>query len=83
MKKKHTVYIETYGCSASYSDSEICAGQLTQAGYSIVDNPRESDVNIIVTCTVKTATAKAVVVMEAKTVRANLLALIAVAITSN
>ena len=57
MKKKHTVYIETYGCSASYSDSEICAGQLTQAGYSIVDNPRESDVNIIVTCTVKTATA--------------------------
>tara|TARA_B100001179_G_scaffold161399_1_gene118264 strand:+ start:253 stop:1545 length:1293 start_codon:yes stop_codon:yes gene_type:complete len=57
LKKNHTVYIETYGCSASYSDSEICAGQLTQAGYSIVDNPRESDVNIIVTCTVKTATA--------------------------
>ena len=57
MKKNYSVYIETYGCSASYSDSEICAGQLTQAGYSIVDNPRESDVNIIVTCTVKTATA--------------------------
>jgi len=51
------VYIETYGCSASFSDSEICAGQLSQAGYSIVDNPKDSDVNVIVTCTVKTATA--------------------------
>ena len=51
------VYIETYGCSASFSDSEICAGQLSQAGYLIVDNPKDSDVNVIVTCTVKTATA--------------------------
>ena len=51
------VYIETYGCSASFSDSEICAGQLSEAGYSIVDNPEDSDVNVIVTCTVKTATA--------------------------
>ena len=51
------VYIETYGCSASFSDSEICAGQLSQAGYSIVDNPKDSDINVIVTCTVKTATA--------------------------
>lgn len=57
MSKSSKVYIETYGCSASYSDSEICAGQLTQAGYSIVDNPKDSDVNVIVTCTVKTATA--------------------------
>ena len=40
------VYIETYGCSASYSDSEICAGQLTQEGYSIVDDPNDSDINI-------------------------------------
>ena len=57
MSNGSKVYIETYGCSASYSDSEICAGQLTQEGYSIVDDPNDSDINIIVTCTVKTATA--------------------------
>ncbi|MBI4258063.1 MAG: tRNA (N(6)-L-threonylcarbamoyladenosine(37)-C(2))-methylthiotransferase [Thaumarchaeota archaeon] len=50
------VYIEAYGCSASLADSEMIMGLLNQAGYQIVDSQAPSDLNIIVTCTVKTPT---------------------------
>ncbi|MEM4297746.1 MAG: tRNA (N(6)-L-threonylcarbamoyladenosine(37)-C(2))-methylthiotransferase [Nitrososphaerota archaeon] len=55
------VYLESYGCSANLADSEIMGGLLQRAGYEISSSPQESDVNIIVTCTVKTSTANRMV----------------------
>ncbi len=51
-----SMYIEEYGCSANRADSEVLAGILAEAGFKIVDTPAQSDLNIIVTCTVKDAT---------------------------
>jgi len=58
MSEKKRVYIETYGCSANKSDSEIMMGLLTQNGYSIADSIDLADIAIINTCIVKTPTAK-------------------------
>lgn len=51
------VYVETYGCSASMADAEMTIGQLLNNGFELTNSIAESDVNIIVTCTVKSATA--------------------------
>jgi threonylcarbamoyladenosine tRNA methylthiotransferase CDKAL1 len=50
------IYIESYGCSASQSDTEIIAGLLKKAGFNIVKNEKQADVIILVTCYVKTPT---------------------------
>ncbi|PLW80056.1 hypothetical protein C0585_04625 [Candidatus Woesearchaeota archaeon] len=47
------IYIETYGCAVNQSDSELMAGLLQDEGHKIIDNPKDSDVIIINTCTVK------------------------------
>lgn len=52
------VYILAFGCSASFSDSEIMAGLLKENGFEIVDKEEESDLNILVTCNVKLPTEK-------------------------
>jgi len=53
MKK---IFIESYGCSASLSDSEIMAGLLKEKGFEIVDSPKKSNLNVINTCIVKSPT---------------------------
>jgi len=53
MKK---VFSEQYGCSSSLSDYEIMLGLLKKNGFKIVNNPKDSDLNIIVTCSVKVPT---------------------------
>src|SRR6187402_367220 len=53
---KKNVWIEAYGCSANIADSEIIAGTLYSHGYNIVNRIDESDLNIIVTCSVKDST---------------------------
>jgi len=58
MSEKKRVYLETYGCNANKSDTEIMMGILTEAGFEIVDSIEVSDVAIINTCIVKTPTAK-------------------------
>ncbi|MEM7819104.1 MAG: 2-methylthioadenine synthetase, partial [Candidatus Aenigmatarchaeota archaeon] len=52
------VYILAFGCSASFSDSEIIAGLLRKSGFDIVDKEEESDLNILITCNVKLPTEK-------------------------
>ena len=52
MKK---VYVEVYGCSSNQGDYEIALGLLKKANYEIV-NEKDSDINIIFTCSVKTPT---------------------------
>ena len=51
------VWIESYGCAASSADSEAIAGVLAEGGHSVAGSPQESDVSVIVTCSVKDATA--------------------------
>jgi MiaB-like tRNA modifying enzyme len=52
MKK---VYLEVYGCSSNQGDYEIALGLLKKANYKIT-NEKESDINIIFTCSVKIPT---------------------------
>lgn len=50
------VWIESYGCSASFADSEIISGMILNGGHKLVKNIEDSDLNVIVTCSVKDAT---------------------------
>ncbi len=51
-----SVYIETYGCSASQCEAEIMAGLLEAAGFDIIKNEKYADLIIVVTCFVKQVT---------------------------
>ena len=51
------IWVEAYGCSASFSDSEMISGLIVNGGHTLADNPKDSDLNLIVTCSVKDATA--------------------------
>jgi len=51
------IFVEAYGCSASFSDSEMISGLIANGGHTLVDSSSESDLNIVVTCSVKDATA--------------------------
>ena len=46
-------FIETYGCQMNVHDSERIAGLLEQAGYDATDEPRDADVVVINTCSVR------------------------------
>ena len=51
------ICVEAYGCSASFSDSEMISGLIVNGGHTLAENPQDSDLNLIVTCSVKDATA--------------------------
>jgi len=51
------IFVESYGCSASFADGEMISGLILNGGHTLVDNSTESDLNIVVTCSVKDATA--------------------------
>ena len=51
------IFVEAYGCSASFADSEMISGLILNGGHTLADNATESDLNIIVTCSVKDSTA--------------------------
>ena len=51
------IWVEAYGCSASFADSEMISGLIVNGGHTLVTDPSESDLNLIVTCSVKDATA--------------------------
>ena len=51
------IWVEAYGCSASFSDSEMISGLIVNGGHTLANNSQESDLNVIVTCSVKDATA--------------------------
>ncbi|QUC65013.1 tRNA (N(6)-L-threonylcarbamoyladenosine(37)-C(2))-methylthiotransferase [Nitrosopumilus sp. K4] len=51
------IFVEAYGCSASFSDSEMISGLIVNGGHTLVDDASQSDLNIVVTCSVKDATA--------------------------
>jgi MiaB-like tRNA modifying enzyme len=51
------IFVEAYGCSASFADSEMISGLILNGGHTIVDSASKSDLNIVVTCSVKDSTA--------------------------
>ena len=51
------IWVEAYGCSASFSDSEMISGLIVNSGHQLAQNSSESDLNLVVTCSVKDATA--------------------------
>jgi len=51
------IFVEAYGCSASFADSEMISGLIVNDGHTLVTSPSESDLNLIVTCSVKDTTA--------------------------
>ena len=51
------IWVEAYGCSASFADSEMITGLIVNGGHTLAKDPSESDLNLIVTCSVKDATA--------------------------
>lgn len=48
-----TFYIESYGCQMNFSDSEIVASILADAGYGPTRNMEESDLILINTCSIR------------------------------
>ena len=55
------IWVEAYGCSASFADSEMISGLVVNGGHVLAENPADSDLNLIVTCSVKDATANKMV----------------------
>jgi len=50
------IYVRSYGCSANTADAEIAKGLLKEKGYILAQIPVNSDLNILLTCIVKTPT---------------------------
>lgn len=46
-------YIETFGCQMNVHDSEKMSGTLKSQGYSETDNPREADLIVFNTCSIR------------------------------
>jgi MiaB-like tRNA modifying enzyme len=55
------IWVEAYGCSASFADSEMISGIILNGGHTLARNSTDSDLNLIVTCSVKDATANKMV----------------------
>lgn len=50
---KQRVYIETYGCQMNVADSELVATILKKDNYCIVQNPKEADIILLNTCSIR------------------------------
>ena len=55
------IWVESYGCSASFADAEMISGLIVNGGHVLADNSHDADLNLIVTCSVKDATANKMV----------------------
>jgi len=51
------IWVEAYGCSASFADSEMISGLIVNGGHTLAENEKESELSVIVTCSVKDVTA--------------------------
>ena len=61
MSRTARVWVEAYGCSASQADSEAVSGIIAAGGHTLAASPGEADASVIVTCSVKDATASRMV----------------------
>lgn len=47
------VFLETFGCQMNILDSELVEGQLLQAGHNLVSDPKDANVVLLNTCSVR------------------------------
>lgn len=55
------IWVESYGCSASFADAEMISGLIVNGGHTLAASSKDADLNLIVTCSVKDATANKMV----------------------
>lgn len=55
------IWVEAYGCSASFADSEMISGLIVNGGHTLAESSSDSDLNLVVTCSVKDSTANKMV----------------------
>ncbi len=55
------IWVESYGCSASFADAEMISGMIINGGHTLAASSKDSDLSLIVTCSVKDATANKMV----------------------
>jgi MiaB-like tRNA modifying enzyme len=55
------IWVESYGCSASFADAEMISGLVVNGGHVLAPSSKDADLNLIVTCSVKDATANKMV----------------------
>jgi threonylcarbamoyladenosine tRNA methylthiotransferase CDKAL1 len=60
-KKAPKACIETYGCSSNQAESEMMAGVLLRAGFSLSKSAASADVVVFNTCMVKTPTEQKII----------------------
>jgi tRNA-2-methylthio-N6-dimethylallyladenosine synthase len=53
LKATRKLFLESYGCQMNFSDSEIVASILGDAGYSTVNDPFQADVILLNTCAIR------------------------------
>ena len=41
------IFVEAYGCSASFADSEMISGLIKNGGHTLAEDSTESDLNIV------------------------------------
>ncbi len=55
-KVSKRVYVKSFGCSANLADGEVIAGCLSEAGFELVDTPKDAEFLVYNTCAVKSPT---------------------------
>ncbi|WP_120951525.1 tRNA (N6-isopentenyl adenosine(37)-C2)-methylthiotransferase MiaB [Helicobacter sp. L8] len=53
MYLQKTLYIETMGCAMNERDSQHLAGELAKVGYTQIDDPKQADLILLNTCSVR------------------------------
>ncbi|MEK6673342.1 MAG: tRNA (N6-isopentenyl adenosine(37)-C2)-methylthiotransferase MiaB [Nitrospirota bacterium] len=53
MSEKQKFYIDTFGCQMNVHDSEKIAGVMNDYGYSLTNDPKEADLIIYNTCSIR------------------------------
>ncbi|MDE1842816.1 MAG: tRNA (N(6)-L-threonylcarbamoyladenosine(37)-C(2))-methylthiotransferase [Thaumarchaeota archaeon] len=51
------IWVEAHGCSASFADSEMISGLVVNGGHTLAESEKDSDLSVLVTCSVKDVTA--------------------------
>ncbi len=64
---KQRIYVCSFGCSLNMADGEVVSGCLDQAGHELVDQPRDAEILVYLTCAVKEPTENRVINLMGRT----------------
>ena len=60
-EKSKRVYVKSFGCSANLADGEVITGCLSEAGFELVEDPKDAEFLVYNTCAVKSPTENRIV----------------------